>query len=863
MKNALQFFKDRLFILWLLYIILISILSYVVSKTINPIVVTPVDTAAIEYKYIFENQRNEFSYTSAGALVSNVYVIAKDTPKNVLLNIRGEKYSINNHVVYDSVITKNFIAKSTILNNDKAFRVTDLPTTSILKLIKRPPFFATYHIINYSYNSIWLILFSPLLLLSVLTYVFSNRLIKILDFYNSLSQQRLNNGAGNVWYESFGIVILVLLTCILIEYFTPYYFLQDDNFSQFYPYLIRGMDSIYQDHNLPLYNFNQLNGTPNLGYTTYSYFNPLLHVAYYLCLLLNNKFLLIDLFACLNLLLSAVFINLVLRCFNVRFSLRVLTIFNIIFSGFALVIISSWYYIAPYLLLSTIITYIVIRISKGLTKIDIRSSLWIGLIYGMFIYGGNIQLWVYNMLFFILLFIGCLYIYKQINFKQQLFFLFRLFAVAVIIGAPNIILGILETKGLYRDWNPGDFGLSELWGFIVTIPNYANLQRFAGCIHTWNDEYHFFQIGITGSIGFIISIVALSLLLIQIGKRQFALRQIDNDYLFILYLSIINIIFLLLAVGIVGILYDFQKYIPFINKFNLSFKYLLFFVLISNLIGALIFNTLFANRINKILLDVLVYFMLLIFIVVHIKQTKFNLFKFNISKEAVYNNFWLKKDKENIYLNKYLSLAPLRSHKAYFSNSLQNNFATQYDLFSVNAYEPLNPRAPISWNNDFNDRFLKDHKVLKRLGINRLIFWKEYPYIKANDIMNEAAYFANKNLDSLTLARNLIFENATIAIYKVENADPLLFYYKDGIALKNIKFNRKVSGNSLAFNLSSPVNADSLVVNFDYNPRFKILLNNQELDKKLIKHDTYNRIILDSKKNKNINSIVVKYSYFN
>ena len=148
-------------------------------------------------------------------------------------------------------------------------------------------------------------------------------------------------------YLFFSIFFIII---IILENKGPY-FLQDDNYGQFFPVLNSSLDFFYTKHQIPWYSFFHGNGLPVIETLQYSLFDPIMHIAYLVCILFLNKYYLIDVYVILYLFITYLVILKTLsnNIYGSFFAILFL------FSGHVLITLRSWYYFAPYILMLSLI----------------------------------------------------------------------------------------------------------------------------------------------------------------------------------------------------------------------------------------------------------------------------------------------------------------------------------------------------------------------------------------------------------------------------------------------------------------------------------------------------------------------------
>ena len=199
--------------------------------------------------------------------------------------------------------------------------------------------------------------------------------------------------------NNYRFFILILFFAI-IEIRLPYFFLQDDNYSQFYPVVSRGLHFLYSEGQLPLYSFIHGNGVPIFESFQYGFLDPILHISYWITLLSGIPYALFDIYSFIY---FAIIIQFLLCCKRKNNFVSALLLISLLFSGHILITLRSWYYLCPYLLNLSIILWRAEKITRTqyLPGKFFSESIWIG----FSIFFGNPQFYFYSICIYMSLFI--------------------------------------------------------------------------------------------------------------------------------------------------------------------------------------------------------------------------------------------------------------------------------------------------------------------------------------------------------------------------------------------------------------------------------------------------------------------------
>ena len=561
--------------------------------------------------------------------------------------------------------------------------------------------------------------------------------------------------------------ILLILFFTILEIRIPYFFLQDDNYSQFYPVISNGLDFIYSSGEIPFYSFIHGNGIPIFESFQYGFLDPILHFAYWISLMIDLPFALFDIYCFIY---FAIIFYIAHTLLNKNPFITITFLFAFLFSGHILITLRSWYYLCPYIALLSIIFWRAQKtfLSNSFPIKFYPESLWIG----VSIFFGNPQFYFYTIGIYLLFFIinGLL---NNIKLKTILasmglnsipIFIFSSIALLLFLNNPQI-----SARNYFIFEGINLFTLTQM--IIPPLKGLLTGYYEAPTLH-W--EYYFMCP---------LALLGFYLAIFKNLPKLFHKYKINKEYHFDLYISIIAIACFILMTPVFFIF----KFIPLLSKFHKSFKLYYIFLFSTGIIGARFVQKKSPLK-NYIAIGSIVY---ILYIVLFLNQ---GFYDYTISHKDPYQ---IKNGTTTSLFNGYskiYSIAPSRSIDQSFPNSMNLNFGLVHHVPTINAYEPMED----SKRNDLNE------KELIELGATHLLLFKEDLEAKNKnkwdkDYLNSYTFF-NKFPPP---GSSLIFSNKNIKLYKLSH-ETLIKKANFGI-------------NKIEFILNRPINLNQFPIKLSYN----------------------------------------------
>jgi len=560
-------------------------------------------------------------------------------------------------------------------------------------------------------------------------------------------------------------VIFLIIFFAILELRIPYFFLQDDNYSQFYPVIIRGLEFMYSECEIPLYSFIHGNGVPIFESFQYGFLDPILHFAYWISQLTGFTYALFDFYCFIY---FAIIIRFLLSFKRKNNLVNTLLLISLLFSGHLLITLRSWYYLCPYLLNLSIIFWRAEKTShsKSFSITFFPESIWVG----FSIFFGNPQFYFYSICIYLSLFIFFGFVKKVscqvilasagLNFIPAI--LFTIIALCLFLNNPQISARdyfIFEGLNFYTLTQIFFPPLREILNGFYEAPSYH-----------W--EYYYLSP---------IALFGLYLAFFKYIPTLFRPSKIKNTATFELYLSLIALV----SLSFISPLFFIFKFLPLLSKFHKAFKLFYIFLFSTSVLGIRFIQkkTTFSH-----------YFIAgsFIYVLYMLLFLDKGFYEYTIPSKNPYN---LKNELLEPLGGSYAKIyavAPLRSKDPNFANSLDLNFGLLQRKSMINGYEPMAESR----------RKILNQNELALLGATHLLLFKENP-LEENSWATEYEKEYDYYLKCPPKRSKLIFTNKNIK----------LFQLRSETHIKKTNFGI----NKIEFVLNKPINLYQFPIKLSYN----------------------------------------------
>lgn len=553
--------------------------------------------------------------------------------------------------------------------------------------------------------------------------------------------------SDNLKYLFCGFSIFVLSIIFLEKFHNYYYFTQDDNFHQFLPSMLFGCQSLLEKGIFAEINPYQLTGIPLAAAGVYSLTNPVTYFSYVIAkFLFHNQYAMIDVFCIIHLAIAYFASYYAAKSCGVKNYLRVIFALFYSLSGYSLIAVRSWYLMAPSIAFAPLIVVSINYLIKN--KPNLKWIILNGVVLGFLFYSGNVQMWVYIVMFFVFS-AFFMFILKKIDLRK-IFAVILSNILAASIAAPLLFVSMDLFKGINRGFIVGRDFIFQNFPTLI-FPNYIVSFLNDDFYNTYRGELLF-----SGGIFLFISFVALLLIIKEPESK--ILKFIDNNPWLI-----IGLFALWLGLGEHFGLWSLVHILPGLKNFTNPHRMMVFINLFLNLSGAIILSRHKVVESKKFRNGLCV--LVIVLLGLHLVNARPAFFVYKIKPYSDFSQ--IEKNIKDIREHRVITLCDERSANEEFPLSLTNNFASVYHVYSLNAYnDNLENNLPEYYN------ISKIRDFSKEYGVKYLFFQNLVPY------MATTKYMINKNQGMLKFLKShnkIKYRSKNVEIYEVDNYKPMAY----------------------------------------------------------------------------------------
>lgn len=624
----------------------------------------------------------------------------------------------------------------------------------------------------------------------------------------------------NAYYLALFVISLFTLLAIEISY--PFFFLNDDNRTQFLPFFAYNYKSLL-NLQVPFYNFHQFLGYPLYSNGQAATFYPLVYLSGFLSnLIFNHSFAIIDILVSVHLLIGAYGFYFLGRYINLSPPASLWGALTWVFNSFFIYVSNSWW------MVSGVTAYLPWLIYTALQLITHRKlSLLIlnSLLRTLLFFIGHAQFFVYICIFEFITVLCIVILNKRTDLREKTIFYGLSWLITVISSLPFLVPywygaqnSFRETRITYQIFSSESFDILK-WSFGLIYPfagHFLDLETF------WRNLHNLSHIGY---INLFLAMIALYLL--------FTKKESKNKAMLIVFWAAFLFSLLWASGALDPIIYN----IPILNRFRWHFKLVAFVNFYLSLLSA--FGLMFLLNHNEKLKKRLFPALLII-------QTLNMICLYTVSPIRSFNTL-PHKEKIPLYepLKEELSSSRIITLGADFSDLKSSggvgyNYAALFNLYHISGYDILAPKSNYEASTRIEPlRFFNLTPSLQQYyrtwGVRWYIFLKYPPsfpveslnyrqlqllpiYKTLRENISSANYFSKRELGkAFTDSKRIIFED--------KRAKPLV-YQKNSESSVEIKY--EIGVNSISMETSS-LDESIIVINFLYNPDFRAILDGESV----------------------------------
>ena len=600
-------------------------------------------------------------------------------------------------------------------------------------------------------------------------------------------------------------LVMVAGALLLLEFRQPFYFTQDDNYSQFLPVIVDACRAVFSGH-WPLWNPHQLMGSPTGTVGTYALTYPFTYLAFGVARLMGNEYLTIEVFAVMHMAAGYLVTFAMLRGCRLRAVLCATGAFTFVLSGYFLVAGRSWYYMLPVMVWAPCLVIAVNRLLRA--EPGWRWAAGTGLAIGLFFHAGNAQMWVYALLFFGLS-VGILLLAGEIPAPRVLWCVPALL-IGVGIAAPLLVLQVEQTAQVHRGGGLG-YGVTAAapqmllpLGHMIPDP-----EDPAGQYRSDRAEIYY-----AGTIFTAVTwagIAALFGLLMGCRARKAQTRLVVGRNVWLICAAVA----LLLGLGSAGLLWDMMAKLPMFDKFNVPKKFLAYINLFSIIGGGMILERVMRSRRRA---EMWISGVVCVLMLVHLHAARESFCNFGaLPYPAASAEIAAKVTDAN--RGRLQVIAPLRSRMPGYTRTMALNLATVAGAYAFSGYDPLVENSP---ENDAAFAKMRDDPIgaAQAYGV-RWVLVSPLIYTEAAWSPDGSLQQINpREVRSVSMFRkdaDSVLESRAGALYHLRNADPMAFR----AAIPQQALPVRFDSTGVRVDVSTVPAGETLVVNVLWRPWLK------------------------------------------
>ncbi len=631
------------------------------------------------------------------------------------------------------------------------------------------------------------------------------------DWSATLPQEKANERRERLLYGL--AVLLTIAGYYVLHKIDPIYFNQDDNFSQFGPVILAGVEGFLRDGTFPNWNPFQLMGAPTADVGVYALTYPPTYLAVVAAKALGNRELWADVFFLLH---AFPGVLLTVYCFRAARMSRTLALsaaMSFLFCGYNIGAGRSWYYMIPLLVTIPTLGWLLVRIEQ------MRSRRWFwvsALTLGLSFHAGNTQMWFYWGMFWVTG-VAWNYVYrKTIPIRSEILRFGSIALVALGIAFPLLLVQLMFMATVKRDPQGHGTIAEHLGEIIFPIPLFRTTN--SGIYPEFGHVFY------GGTVFPILALLVVSYSYLHwLGKRR-----TPWDYTISCGVVIASIAFVL-GMGRLGILWSLLEAGPPFSLFSHPFKFLPYILFFSCLTGGLFLERI-ARRLSKQegrTLRASVMVLVLGLTSLHLSASDQAFYVFGDRSYTPLAEGLERKIRGDRNYTRIESVAALRDNRPGYKNSLTHNFATAHGIAAVWGYDPLVRNTLINrqWWEKWNEALCVDaFDINSKIGCNPAR--PHRPQLLENLLRVSGSHF------------RLIYQRhqERPTLVPVSDPDPIAFDFHN--RTHALPFVVNFSGVSVVNEGNS---VGPVLINFLRRPRMQATVDGTRID---VQEDAWGRVIL-------------------
>jgi hypothetical protein len=627
------------------------------------------------------------------------------------------------------------------------------------------------------------------------------------------------------WPSLLGGVVFLITVLTVLELRQPFFFTQDDNLMQFLPVILQGCRSLLQGV-LPTWNPYQLLGAPTTTVGVYSLTYPVTYFSYALSrYLLGNENFTIEIYCIFHIITGYFALYWAARCHRIRPSLAATAALCAVLSGWSLIATRSWFYVGPIFLYLPLLIVGVSKLTSGSGGWKWMGSMSVAI--ALFFYAGNVQFWVYGLLF---LWIAIIVSWScRLLRGAQVLGAVAATLLGVAFAFPLLLPQFLQTRDVFRTMVPDVGVLYKQWqAFFVPGP----------WIHAYDPANSVDPQWLTG--GLIVysgtTFVLLAALLVPCYFfYRVPRREIGQNVWFVC-----GVISFLAAIGLPGVIWPIMLRLPLLSKFRIPIKFLAFFDIFIVIVGAMILERLLRRVRWAKQVEICAVVATLVLLGTTGTMRLPSWYSYGIKPYPTSRP--LIEQISGDHAHRVMSITFERSPSPRYWEEFPHNIGTVYNVPAFNGYDPLVRYAPEY--RKAMERFEKEPvQTLQEYGVEYILAPADFrrPILSAYGGSHhaESTSLIPASVRAKVLAQTeLVFVDDEISIRRIANARPLAYLETN----PELALPVRLRADGFDLDTSSAPQAARVVANFLWYPESRAEADGRPL---VVTQDSYQRIVFD------------------
>ena len=568
-------------------------------------------------------------------------------------------------------------------------------------------------------------------------------------------------------------------------------------------------------------------GAPTTSMGVYSLTYPITYLSYFFSrFILRHELWTLEVYSILHIFAGYFSFYWAARCYRVRAALATLAALCTVLCGWLLIAAASWFYVSPIFVYVPLMIVAVAKLEKS--NVGWKWVVALAIVIGLFFHAGNVQFWVYGMMFlwitlFILKWSG------QIDWSKM-FYATAATLLGVALVCPLLIPQFLQTRDSVRVMSPETGQVVRQWQAVLLPGPWVNASSPANSIEpAWKTGGLIVYSGTTFSLFFI-------LLLTCFVFYRFDRKAIGQNTW-----TVGAVIAWFASMGLGGIVWPIMVRLPLLSKFRIPMKFLGFFDIFTVLIGAVVLQRIMLRvRRQQLIVGGIAVLTASLLVAVCLMPLP-TWYTYPIKPYPMAQSVLEHIPNATTRQQRILSLALMRSSSPDYWQEIPHNLPTIYQVPALLGYDPL---VGLSATFRKVDENLKTHllRSCQEYGVEYVFLPNDFD----NPRLSGTAWYApmekyppvpRSEVPPVVAAATVLFHNDELSILHVPDAKPLAFAENAPATSLPVK----LGTNGFDVDVAS-VAGTRVIANFLWYPEMRAELDGQVINTRA---DSWQRIAID------------------